>query len=218
MLLLVAVLIAMTYGRKFSSPAQSGPKKFPVITPDMIEPANKPLSRQDVLSAYRKLCIRHGEYECAGEIDDVDRDTGEVIDDLPAYIEQHYMASGSAKFDDVCDKHDDELTVLFYFAKADGAMRPAEQAILVDYIASFIPEGKPSVAEIEQVVLGWRPPGKGAFWAAVRGIAERSTETLRKVIAVAEQMQATDNDTGKDEQLALNYMRKKLIEAEKSRQ
>lgn len=404
-LLLVAVLIAMTYGRKFSSPAQSGPSNFPIITPDMIEPADKPLSRQDVLSAYRKLSTRHCEHECAADIDKavnqlseeisqhlgfaddeyshiveyergnirrirgeaekaheslfnaadendatilrheisayeeeirnsnarigaaanqlddikgdlrgffvaylnreihgisesgsdnepslqptydywaateafgrpidlklhlryqkmngqiderdfdlrefrrgaegyglegfchlrkdhrsltsqgvlhcVDRDTGEVIGDLPAYIEQHYVASGSAKFDDVCDEHDDELTVLFYFAKADGAMRPAEQAILVDYIASFIPEGKPSVAEIEQVVLGWRPPGKGAFWAAVRGIAERSTETLRKVIAVAEQMQATDNDTGKDEQLALNYMRKKLIEAEKSRQ
>lgn len=75
----------------------------------------------------------------------------------------------------------------------------------------------PSRAVIEQIVWGWRPPGKGPFWSAVRTISGKSPATLAHLIELAEKMRATDSDTSKDEQLALNYMRKKLAEAEKTK-
>lgn len=169
------------------------------------------------LEGFCHLRKDHRSLTSQGVLHCVDRDTGEVIENLLSYIEQHYVASGNAKFDEVCDEHDDELTVLFYIAKADGAMRPAELAVLIDYITSFIPEGRPTAAEIKQIVLGWHPPGKGAFWRSVRAIAGHSAETLRHLIVLAEQMLAQDGNTDRDEQLALNYMRKRLAEAEKAK-
>lgn len=147
----------------------------------------------------------------------IDRETGEIIDNLPAYIEKHYNGSPAAVFDAMVIGRRDELTALLYFAAADGTIRPAEHQILIDYILGLMPAGGPSAAEVRQSILDWYPPGKGAFWDAVKNLAAESIDRLPIVIEAAERLKATDDESDIDEGRALAYMRKKLPKPKRRR-
>ncbi len=65
-ILFVVVWLAAKYWQKFATPARhsiasthTSHRKLPTITPEMIEPVGKPLTRQDAAKAYRNFYIDH---------------------------------------------------------------------------------------------------------------------------------------------------------------
>ena len=59
-----------------------------------------------------------------------DMESGEIIDDLRAYLNQTYATSPPAMALKLVDAHMDLLRVMFYIAKADGSVRAAEVEVI----------------------------------------------------------------------------------------
>lgn len=60
----------------------------------------------------------------------IDEETGEVLSDVPAYLQQKYDQSPDKTRDLLLEGEYDTLRVLLYVGKADGQLRVAEKAVI----------------------------------------------------------------------------------------
>lgn len=151
----------------------------------------------------------------AGVIKCTDRESGEIIDNLPAYLEAKYAETPDARYDATVEKYWRSMKILFYFAKADGAMRAKERAILVDFILQRMEPGGPSAEGVEKIIKDWCQPTKVEFWDAVRDAAAESKDNLMLLIDLCEKMASTDKKIHDEETKALKYMRGQIAKLDK---
>lgn len=147
-----------------------------------------------------------------GFVECFDRDTGEVIPDIKAYVEKIYGATPIGQFDAIFETHGLEVNILLYLAKADGAMRAGERSLIADYIAAKLGENAPSIGTIESELKNMDPLPVSKFRVAAKELAGQRAESLNELIGMWDAQIAKKKNVHTDEVRALNYMKRALKE------
>ncbi|TNF58893.1 MAG: WYL domain-containing protein [Burkholderiales bacterium] len=141
----------------------------------------------------------------------VDVETGEVISDVRAYLQQKYDASPDKTKDLLLEGEYDTLRVLLYVGKADGQLRAAEKAVIRETCIAITNDSRLTERTIEDLFVNMDVPTLQAFKLAVGRIAKRDSSSRTVVMTAAEKMVATQKAVHQAEQEALDYMRKRFF-------
>ena len=106
----------------------------------------------------------------------IDRETGEVVENLGAFLDAACLATPVGVVDDFLNEHRAGLFVLFSFAKADSAMRAKERRIMLDWARSHGLSDEAALASLEaETKKDWRSTDY-AFWEAVKAVKREARE------------------------------------------
>lgn len=101
----------------------------------------------------------------------IDLETGEIIPDLGSHLDAIYEATPQGAVDRFLKIHSAGVFVLFSFAKADGAMRAKERAVIANWAQAQGLEDAQHLEELEKQVKGWYSTNY-AFWDAVKTVVK----------------------------------------------
>lgn len=139
-----------------------------------------------------------------------DVDTGEIINDLPAWLAANWENSPDRAIELVMEKAWDVIRVLFYVSKADGTLDQNEQHILRSAVHELATHPAMTDKLIDGFLKTMDNPSLTAFKQAFGRLVNRNDGMATKVMIWAEQIAATKNVTSTAEQDALNYLRARL--------
>lgn len=143
----------------------------------------------------------------------VDLDTGELIDDVAAFLRERHARSPEAAGKRLVDAEYDTLRVLYYVGKADGQLRAAEKAIIRATASALVADSTLTDAAIDRVLAEMDLPTIRAFKLAVGRLASRDAPAREAVLRATEQMIATQKTVHPSEREALDYMRQRFAAA-----
>lgn len=140
-----------------------------------------------------------------------DLETGEIIANLGQHLDQLYQQSPAGAVDALMDEHSAAAFVLFCFAKADGAMRAKEKAIITSWASSLGLSDAVHLAELEKQMKGWTATDSG-FWDAVKTLKkqERTPQYISDVWAAVVAIVQSDKTPSDQEQRYLRYAAEQL--------
>lgn len=142
----------------------------------------------------------------------VDVETGEIINDVAAFLQARYDASSDKTAADLRDKEFDTLRVLLYVGKADGQFRAEEKAVIRDTCVGITNDSRLTVKMIDGLLSDMSVPTLQAFKLATGRLAKRDPDTRARVMAAAEMIVATQKVIHPSEQEALDYMKKRFAQ------
>lgn len=140
----------------------------------------------------------------------LDLDTGETVQDLPAWLQAQYKDTPRGAADAFIDEHGDALSALFFVSKADGALRKAEREHLAEFCRSVGGAPAEVVDLVVQDVSEWAMPSAIGYGKALRAAAEMPDEYRRRILETARKMVESDKTTKDEEVKALGRMAKEL--------
>lgn len=137
----------------------------------------------------------------------IDRDTGELIGDVYAFLEAKYNENPEKAYDAILQSYAWAIMVLLYVAAVDGAVRAPERKLVAEFC---LRRGNPSELEpekVEAMVKGLGAAAKSDFHRYVR---ERTTtpEVIRDIVATAKAIVATNSKVHTEQERALAFMAK----------
>jgi uncharacterized tellurite resistance protein B-like protein len=138
-----------------------------------------------------------------------DLETGEIIPDIGAFLDNIYRATPLYKVENFLQDHDAGSFVLFSFAKADGAMRAKERAIILDWAKAQGLTDQPALTVLEEQMRDWYMTTH-SFWDAVKKInkQERPPEYVQALWQAVQAIVASDKKQAGQEELFLRYAAK----------
>lgn len=149
--------------------------------------------------AYRTLSSK-GVLEC------VDRETGEIIRDVAAFLNAKYAASPEKVQDDILAEHWPALEILRYVAAADGRMMAPERQIILEFIREHDPAGALDGGALDKLVRDMIPPSQREFHDLVKGLVSADKSYGASVLDASKRIVATGKTVRDEERLAIEYM------------
>jgi uncharacterized tellurite resistance protein B-like protein len=138
-----------------------------------------------------------------------DLETGEIIQDIGAFLDKIYQATPLHKVETFLQDHDAGAFVLFSFAKADGVMRAKERAIILDWAKAQGLTDQPALTVLEVQIRDWYMTNH-SFWDAVKKInkQERPPEYVQALWQAIQAIVASDKKQAAQEEQFLRYAAK----------
>jgi len=140
----------------------------------------------------------------------IDVETGELIHNLNDYAVKKYEESPVAAVDKLFDTHSDALRVLFYIAKADGRFTAKEKDIYLDYCRSVHPDDRLNTQIIDSALKWVDVPSVHSYKVICGKLAKLNGLAKGAILEAAEAMIATQKTISPEEELAINYMKKRF--------
>ncbi len=140
----------------------------------------------------------------------VDIETGEVLDNIPAWAMARYKASPTYAMDELLSTAADALRALFYIGKADGRFTKKEKAVFLQYCQAQSGANHISPADIDRACASLPLPSMQAFRLICGRLAKLDEAARIAIIEASEQMVATEKTVSPEEAEALAYMRKRI--------
>ena len=140
----------------------------------------------------------------------IDEETGEVISDVRTHLQAKYDQSPDRTKDLLLEGEYDTLRVLLYVGKADGQLRAAEKAVILETCVAITNDSRITGSAIDDLFATMDVPTLQAFKLAVGRLAKRDQAAQTVVMAAAERMVATQKAVHQAEQEALDYMKKRF--------
>lgn len=137
----------------------------------------------------------------------VDLSTGEVISHLPRWLDRQYEQSDAGKAEAFMDEHDAALAALFYVAKADGAFRQPEKALISDFCEE---QGCSVPGTVVDAMVAWEVPSAIGYGKVLKELAAMPDDYRQAVFAAAQSMSARKKTVRDTEARAVERMRKAL--------
>lgn len=141
----------------------------------------------------------------------VDMDTGEIIEDIRSYLHAKYDQSPDATLDKLLTWHNDVLRILLFLAKADGRMMKEERLAILDYVKALSSDDRLNEGQLMGVFQQITIPSITAFKQCCGRVAKALQPNERQaIIDVAGKIVASEKTVHPSEQVALDYIRKRL--------
>lgn len=140
----------------------------------------------------------------------VDLDTGEVVEDVAAYLYAQRAETTDGIADKLRDEEGDVLKILFYLGKADGQFRADERAIVRRTAHAILGDTRLTDKIIDSVLRDFGVPSMQSFKVATGRVARKDRATKDIIIAAAQAMVATQKTVAPLEAQALAYIEKRL--------
>jgi uncharacterized tellurite resistance protein B-like protein len=138
-------------------------------------------------------------------------ETGEVISNLGVYLDSLYSKTPQAAVEQFLSDHSAAIFVLFSFAKADGAMRAKERAVISNWATSLGLANQEHMEELTKQIKGWYSTDH-AFWDAVKTLQkqERPVQYLEDLWQAVTSIVQSDKTTTELEIKYLKYAADRL--------
>jgi uncharacterized tellurite resistance protein B-like protein len=135
--------------------------------------------------------------------------TGEIVMDLGAYLDKLYEGTAVFSVEQFLAQHDAAAFVLFSFAKADGAMRAKERAVILDWAKALGLVEPQAVAEFETQLRSWYMTNH-SFWDAVKKVHKQGkpSEYIQALWAAIVAVVTSDKKVNEQEAKFLQYAAK----------
>lgn len=164
---------------------------------------------QAILGAHCQLLKQFLDFDSQSLQRCLDLESGQLIDDLPAFLEASHAASQQGQLDRLYQSHQDELAVLLYVGRADGVLQRREKELIAHYLVGRFTGGGLQVDEIARD-LAWKPvPNHDDFRLATQRLAlldaplkNQIVQLCRKLIVVKETLDG-DEEASMAEVIAL---------------
>jgi hypothetical protein len=118
----------------------------------------------------------------------LDLESGQRIDDLPAFLEASHAASQQGQLDRLYQSHQDELAVLLYVGRADGVLQRREKELIAHYLVGRFTGGALQVEEIARD-LAWKPvPNHDDFRLATQRLAQLEASLKSQIVQLCRQL------------------------------
>ena len=142
----------------------------------------------------------------------VDEETGQVVNDVRAYLECKYAESPNRTKDQLVADEFDTLRILLFVGKADGQLRAAEKEVIRDTCIAISNDTRLTVQTIEGLFNEMDVPTLQAFKLGVGRLAKRDQSSKAIVAAAVERIISTQTTIHSAEQEALDYIKKRFAE------
>lgn len=142
----------------------------------------------------------------------VDEETGQVVNDVRAYLECKYAESPNRTKDQLVADEFDTLRILLFVGKADGQLRAAEKEVIRDTCVAIANDTRLTVQTIEELFNEMDVPTLQAFKLGVGRLAKRDQSSKAIVAAAVERIISTQTTIHSAEQEALDYIKKRFAE------
>lgn len=139
-----------------------------------------------------------------------DLDSGEVIENLEAWLDEQYQSSPDRAIEKVIESSWDVLRVLYYVGKADGRLTQKERAVMREAVRSLSEHPDIDRTRIDGLFDSMEPPSITAFKQAFGRLAKQNRELAVKVAQWSSSMVATEKTISPAEQEALEYFKATL--------
>jgi len=139
----------------------------------------------------------------------VDLDTGELIVDLCAFFEQKYIDSPDYPYDNLFEKHGNEIYCLVYIAAADGAVRSEEREIIVSYCLEQKEFKSLDREKLNEIIKNIYRPTKYEYHKSIRRI-EPDSANAKNIWSFSNRIVETNSKQHSEQVRALEYIRKQL--------
>jgi len=136
----------------------------------------------------------------------VDVETGELIENLPDWLEKKYQQTPHYLISTAFSNLRDEVDVLFYMGKADGRLMAAERDIIYTFAREITEKDELTDQKIEEYLKTLAIPSYYSFKLAFGRICEKSPAMAKKVMAASEAIVHTQKKIHPAEKKALDYM------------
>ena len=143
---------------------------------------------QAILGAHCQLLKRFIDFNSQSLQRCLDLQSGEWIDDLPAFLEASHAASQQGQLYRLYQSHQDELAVLLYVGRADGVLQRREKELIAHYLAGRFTGGGLQVEEIARD-LAWKPvPNRDDFRLATQRLALLDASLKDQIVQLCRQL------------------------------
>jgi DNA-binding FrmR family transcriptional regulator len=143
--------------------------------------------------------------------DCVNLDTGEIVAEPRQFLLAAYEASPDRKIEQFENDKNELLDIIAFVARADGAVRKGERAVIAEYCSRHVTDPNVSGEKLVETVLHGEVMTIGQFRLRVGKVSrERSAEERRELLEVARAIVATQKTVHPAEQEAISYLEKKL--------
>ena len=158
---------------------------------------------QAILGAHCQLLKRFLDFNSKSLQRCLDLQSGEWIDDLPAFLEASHAASQQGQLDRLYQSHQDELTVLLYVGRADGVLQRREKELIAHYLAGRFTGGALQVEEIARD-LAWKPvPNRDDFRLATQRLALLDASQKDQIVQLCRQLIVVKETLDGDEEASM---------------
>lgn len=140
----------------------------------------------------------------------IDLDTGEFINDIYTYLQNKYENSPEKTMHDVEMNDKDFLNALVYVGRADGQYRKEEKLIVCDAVRKLSGDNRITDEVINKILDTYGLISLQSFKLAVGRISSRPEETKQLVLDTVKQIIGTQKTVHPTEQVALDYIQKKI--------
>lgn len=141
----------------------------------------------------------------------VDCETGEVIRDLSAYLEQRYESSPFASLERAFAEHKDNLRLLLFVGKADGQLRREERSAIYDFIRDVTGDFDLSAEMMKKWIDRLDVPSLAAFRQIVGRVAKQDKSLIDSTFKAALEIHDTKKNPRPAEIEAIEYIQKRLV-------
>ena len=145
----------------------------------------------------------------------IDPASGEVIDNLHAWLDKKYRSTPQGLAATLATKHIDLFKVLLYVAKADGSMRAAEVQVIADSVADITSNDEINITVIKTVMSQLDTPTLHGFKLAFGRLLDQDRVIASKAWESAKNIVSTQKTVHEDERIALDYLGKAMLKAAK---
>jgi len=146
----------------------------------------------------------------------IDMETGEVIEDLPAWAMARYKASPAYAMEELLSTAADALRAMFYIAKADGRFTKKEKEVFLQYCQAHSGAAHLTLADIDRACATLPLPSMQAFKLICGRLAKLDPQDRETILDACERMIATEKTISPEEAAALAYLRKRIEAADEN--
>jgi len=139
-----------------------------------------------------------------------DAHTGEVLEDVAAYLWKLFRASPENSIEQLDDRGYDVLRVLLFVGKADGQLRAPEREQIRVACTKLTGDSRITSALIDDLLSEMDVPSLQAFKLAVGRLADRDSGRLALVLEASEAIVSTQKTVHPAEAEALRYLRDRV--------
>lgn len=158
---------------------------------------------QAILGAHCQLLKRFLDFNSQSLQRCLDLQSGEWIDDLPAFLEASHAASQQGQLDRLYQSYQDELAVLLYVGRADGVLQRREKELIAHYLAGRFTGGGLQVEEIARD-LAWKPvPNRDDFRLATQRLALLDPSLKDQIVQLCRQLIVVKETLDGDEEASM---------------
>lgn len=143
----------------------------------------------------------------------IDVETGEVIPDLQAVLNAEWDASPEPVLDALFARHRDLLRMLLFAAKADGAMRAAEVAVIVRHCVELTGDDRIDVGLVKDLLGSVDVPTITGFIRAYNRLRREVPRDAQRAAQACREIVATQGSVHPAEQAMLDVLDRPLPEA-----
>ena len=136
--------------------------------------------------------------------------TGEVVEDVGAFLRSLYEKSVHASTDNLLEEDYQYLRVLLFVGKADGRLTKNEVAVIADACRDLSGDERITVELVQKMLKDMDVPTLHAFRMAVGKMVSFPEKKRMAAIQQAERIIATQKTVHPAEQEAIEYMRQRL--------